>query len=198
MLAKAAAMRPGRFGRRSSAIVMLGLVQVVTVVVAFYLLMDRNGGSDTTILSTAPTTSTTPFATIDGPDAPSTCSAVPTGPLSATLTVCPSSGKAGDVIAMVGGSFVVNSQNVRNSITVLIHWNSAEGPVLAQVQPDKHGNIAVAFAVPTDVPGQYEVVATQRDSNGTDVSGPPRHAGFEVLDGKRGLPPTPATPPGPP
>ncbi|MGH9224506.1 MAG: hypothetical protein ACRD2W_12180, partial [Acidimicrobiales bacterium] len=66
----------------------------------------------------------------------------------ATLNLSSSAGKAGDTVTVTGSSFRVNSTNVAASDAVVLKWNGVEGATLAQVQPDKAGNISATFTVP--------------------------------------------------
>ena len=63
----------------------------------------------------------------------------------------------------------------------MLHWNGVDGATLAQVQPDKAGNISATFTVPDGQPGYYVIVATQRDAKGADVYGTPARASYQIL-----------------
>ncbi|MEW6153194.1 MAG: hypothetical protein AB1673_04265 [Actinomycetota bacterium] len=99
----------------------------------------------------------------------------------ATLNLSSSAGKAGDTVTVTGSSFRVNAQNLSASFPVVMKWNGVDGATLAQVQPDRAGNISATFTVPDGQPGYYVIVATQRDANGTDVYGTPARASYQIL-----------------
>ena len=97
----------------------------------------------------------------------------------ATLNLSSSAGKAGDTVT--GSSFNVNSSNLAASFPVVLKWNGVEGATLAQVQPDKAGNISATFTVPDGQPGYYVIVAVQRNATGADVYGTPARASYQIL-----------------
>ena len=99
----------------------------------------------------------------------------------ATLNLSSSAGKAGDTVTVTGSSFRVNSTNVANSDAVVLKWNGVEGATLAQVKPDKAGNISATFTVPDGQPGYYVIVATQRNAQGVDAYGTPARASYQIL-----------------
>ena len=99
----------------------------------------------------------------------------------ATLNLSSSAGKAGDTVTVTGSSFNVNAKDVAASFPVVMHWNGVDGATLAQVQPDKAGNISATFTVPDGQPGYYVIVATQRDAKGADVYGTPARASYQIL-----------------
>ncbi|MEW6153060.1 MAG: hypothetical protein AB1673_03585 [Actinomycetota bacterium] len=99
----------------------------------------------------------------------------------ATLNLSSSAGKAGDTVTVTGSSFNVNSQNVANSFPVVLKWNGVDGATLAQVQPDRAGNISATFTVPDGQPGYYVIVATQQNAQGADVYGTPARASYQIL-----------------
>ncbi|MEW6153065.1 MAG: hypothetical protein AB1673_03610 [Actinomycetota bacterium] len=99
----------------------------------------------------------------------------------ATLNLSSSAGKAGDTVTVTGSSFNVNSQNVANSFPVVLKWNGVDGATLAQVQPDRAGNISATFTVPDGQPGYYVIVATQHNAQGADVYGTPARASYQIL-----------------
>ena len=99
----------------------------------------------------------------------------------ATLNLSSSAGKAGDTVTVTGSSFRVNSTNVANSDAVVLKWNGVEGSTLAQVKPDKAGNISATFTVPDGQPGYYVIVAVQRNAQGADVYGTPARASYQIL-----------------
>jgi hypothetical protein len=100
----------------------------------------------------------------------------------ATLNLSSASGKAGDTVTVTGSSFNVNSKDVTQSFPVILHWNGVDGAALAQVQPDKAGNVSATFTVPDGQPGYYVIVATQRDpKTNADVYGTPARASYQIL-----------------
>jgi hypothetical protein len=99
----------------------------------------------------------------------------------ATLNLSSAAGKSGDTVTVTGSSFNVNSQNVAASFPVVLKWNGVEGATLAQVQPDKAGNISATFTVPDGQPGYYVIVAVQRNAQGQDVYGTPARASYQIL-----------------
>jgi hypothetical protein len=105
----------------------------------------------------------------------------------ATLNLSSAAGKPGDVVTVTGSSFRVNSNNVEASNPVMLRWNGVDGPVLAEVKPDRAGNISATFTVPEGQPGYYVLVATQRDANGVDAYGTPARASYQIL-GPNGQP----------
>ena len=99
----------------------------------------------------------------------------------ATLNLSSSAGKAGDTVTVTGSSFRVNAQNVDSSFPVVLHWNGVDGATLAEVKPDRAGNISATFTVPEGQPGYYVIVATQRDAKGVDQYGTPARASYQIL-----------------
>jgi hypothetical protein len=99
----------------------------------------------------------------------------------ATLNLSSSAGKAGDTVTVTGSSFSVNAKDVTASLPVVLHWNGVDGATLAQVQPDKAGNISATFTVPDGQPGYYVIVATQRSPQGADQYGTPARASYQIL-----------------
>ncbi len=97
----------------------------------------------------------------------------------ATLNVSSATGNPGDVVTITGSSFAV-AKATETPTPVVLHWNGAEGPELAQAVPDSAGNVSMTFAVPQGSPGYYVLVATQRDAKG-DKYGTPARASFQIL-----------------
>ncbi len=78
----------------------------------------------------------------------------------ATLNLSESAVSPGQSIDITGSSF---STAEKGGQAVQIHWNAANGPVLASVNPDPTGNVA-AVKIPADAkPGYYVLVATQAE-----------------------------------
>lgn len=79
----------------------------------------------------------------------------------ATLNLSESAVSPGQTIDITGSSF---STAEKGGQAVQIHWNAANGAVLASVNPDPTGNIAAAVKIPADAkPGYYVLVATQAE-----------------------------------
>lgn len=95
-----------------------------------------------------------------------------------TLAVEQGSGPVGQTITGTGRSFT--RIEVGNVEQVKIRWGSVSGPVLYEARPDSGGNISFSFAVPDVAPGQYIILATQRNPDGTQVPGTPARASFQV------------------
>ena len=98
----------------------------------------------------------------------------------ATLNLSSAAGKPGDTVTVTGSSFNV-AKDVAASSPVVLHWNGVDGATLAQVQPDKAGNISATFTVPDGQPGYYVIVATQRNAQGVDAYGTPARASYQIL-----------------
>ncbi|MEW6153682.1 MAG: hypothetical protein AB1673_06800 [Actinomycetota bacterium] len=99
----------------------------------------------------------------------------------ATLNLSSAAGKPGDTVTVTGSSFRVNAQDVASSFPVQLRWNGVDGAMLAEVQPDRVGNISATFTVPDGQPGYYVLVATQRDAQGVDTYGTPARASYQIL-----------------
>jgi hypothetical protein len=81
----------------------------------------------------------------------------------ATISLSSGSGRPGDMITLVGTSFLVPRASAGTSPTpVVIHWGASDGPVLATATPDRTGTISATFNVPDGAPGNVIIVATQR------------------------------------
>jgi hypothetical protein len=94
-----------------------------------------------------------------------------------TLELSPATGLAGTVATVTGA-------NWRNSETVVLHWNGADGTEVGRLTSDAKGAISGSFTVPREaIPGYYVVVATQRDEKGADAYGTPARGNFQVLPG---------------
>ncbi|MFN2504678.1 MAG: hypothetical protein ABR540_10730 [Acidimicrobiales bacterium] len=99
----------------------------------------------------------------------------------ATLNLSSSSGGPGDAVTVTGSSFRVNAKDVAASDPVVLHWNGVDGATLAEVRPDKAGNLSATFTVPEGQPGYYVIVATQKDAKGVDAYGTPARASYQIL-----------------
>jgi hypothetical protein len=75
---------------------------------------------------------------------------------------------------------------------VQIRWNALDGPVLAEVTPDKVGNISASVTIPQAPPDNYVIVAVLKDARGADTSGTPSRAQFQIQGGAGTATPQPA------
>ena len=112
----------------------------------------------------------------------------------ATLNLSTGSGRPGTAVTFTGAGFAVPRASTGLSPTpVVVHWEWEDGPVIAEVVPDRYGSISAQFAVPETRPGTYIIVATQetpRRAPGAPEDqaptyfpepGTPARASFEVL-----------------
>ena len=99
----------------------------------------------------------------------------------ATLNLSTASGGVGDTVTVTGSSFRVPRTADQPVLPVVLNWNGADGPVLAETTPDAAGNISATFAVPEGQPGYYVLVASQKDAEGVDAYGTPARASFQIL-----------------
>jgi hypothetical protein len=112
----------------------------------------------------------------------------------ATLNLSTGSGHPGTTVTFTGAGFAVPRTGSGLAPTpVLVHWEWEEGPVIADVVPDRYGSISAQFTVPETRPGTYIIVATQKtprpvagapeDQPPAYVAEPgtPARASFEVL-----------------
>lgn len=112
----------------------------------------------------------------------------------ATLILSSSKGRPGATITLTGASFIYpRSTSGQAPTTVVVHWQSETGPVLAESVPDRFGSISAVFTVPDAQPGIYVITATQltaRVPAGAPPDAPPSlfaepgtpaRASFEVL-----------------
>jgi hypothetical protein len=98
----------------------------------------------------------------------------------ATLNLSSNTGGPGDSVTVTGSSFRV-ARGSEPTNPVVLHWNGADGKELANVMPDKAGNISATFTVPEGQPGYYVIVATQRNAQGVDDYGTPARASYQIL-----------------
>lgn len=96
----------------------------------------------------------------------------------ATLNLSSTTGKPGDVITVTGSSYRMPADAPNG---VQLRWNGLDGPVLAEVRPDRVGNISATFTVPEAAPDNYVIVAVLRNGRGVDTSGTPARAQFQIL-----------------
>lgn len=112
----------------------------------------------------------------------------------ATLNLSTGSGGPGTTVTFTGAGFAVPRASTGLTATpVVVHWESEEGPVIAEVVPDRYGSISAQFTVPETRPGTYIIVATQKTPRRTPGAAPdqapaffaepgtPARASFEVL-----------------
>jgi hypothetical protein len=93
----------------------------------------------------------------------------------ATLTPSTPSGDPGSTVTITGHAFDPASN------PVVLHWNSAQGPVLGTAQPDASGDIAVTVTIPKDAEtGYYVIIGSQTDKTGAPVFGTPARMSFQV------------------
>jgi hypothetical protein len=112
----------------------------------------------------------------------------------ATLNLSIGAGRPGTTITFTGAGFAVPRASTGLTPTpVVVHWEWEDGPVIAEVAPDRYGSISAQFTVPETRPGTYIIVATQktpRRAPGASQEEPaalfaepgtPARASFEVL-----------------
>ncbi|HET7487055.1 MAG TPA: hypothetical protein VFJ85_03945 [Acidimicrobiales bacterium] len=94
----------------------------------------------------------------------------------ATLSITPAAGNSGQLVSGVGARFGAADKNS----PVEVHWNTADGPLLATVVPGVNGAISFSFTAPDGAPGYYTVIAVQKTPAGLPVSGTPARATFAL------------------
>lgn len=112
----------------------------------------------------------------------------------ATLNLSTGAGRPGTTVTFTGAGFAVPRASTGLSPTpVIVHWEWEDGPVIAEVVPDRYGSISAQFNVPEARPGSHIIVATQktpRRAPGAPSDQPPAYfsepgtparASFEVL-----------------
>lgn len=112
----------------------------------------------------------------------------------ATLNLSTTSGRPGAAVTFTGASFVgARASNGFVPTPVVVRWRDKDGPVLAEVTPDRFGSISASFTVPDVTPGTYVILGIQdtprRASNAPADAAPalvaepgtPARASFEVL-----------------
>lgn len=112
----------------------------------------------------------------------------------ATLNLSIGSGWPGTTITFTGAGFAVPRASTGLTPTpVAVHWEWEDGPVIADVVPDRYGSISAQFVVPEARPGTYIIVATQKTPRRAPGApedqapayfaepGTPARASFEVL-----------------
>jgi hypothetical protein len=99
----------------------------------------------------------------------------------ATLNLSTASGGVGDTVTVTGSSFRVPREAGQPVMPVVLNWNGADGPVLAETTPDAAGNISATFSVPEGQAGYYVIVGSQTDAEGEAAYGTPARASFQIL-----------------
>jgi hypothetical protein len=98
----------------------------------------------------------------------------------ATLNLSTASGGVGDTVTVTGSSFRTATGD-NPVMPVVMNWNGADGPVLAETTPDAAGNVSATFSVPEGQAGYYVIVASQTDAEGEAAYGTPARASFQIL-----------------
>ncbi len=98
----------------------------------------------------------------------------------ATLNLSTASGGVGDTVTVTGSSFRTATGD-NPVMPVVMNWNGADGPVLAETTPDAAGNVSATFSVPEGQAGYYVIVASQTDDEGVAAYGTPARASFQIL-----------------
>jgi hypothetical protein len=112
----------------------------------------------------------------------------------ATLNLSTPSGRPGATVTITGASFVVPRAATGLPTTpVVVRWQDKQGPILAEVTPDRYGSISATFTVPDVTPGSYVILGFQETpkwpaNGGPDAApvyvaelGTPARTSFEVL-----------------
>ncbi|HEX2048646.1 MAG TPA: hypothetical protein VHF27_12840 [Acidimicrobiales bacterium] len=80
----------------------------------------------------------------------------------ATLNLSATSGRPGATVTITGASFIgARATNNFVATPVVIRWNDKDGPVLAEVTPDRRGAVSASFTVPDVSPGTYVILGIQ-------------------------------------
>lgn len=112
----------------------------------------------------------------------------------ATLSLSTNNARPGATITFTGAGFAVPRASTGLSPTpVVVRWQGDDGPVLAEVTPDRYGSISASFTVPEVTPGTYIILGVQRTARAVagappdaapayfSEPGTPARASFEVL-----------------
>jgi hypothetical protein len=126
----------------------------------------------------------------------------------ASINLSSTFGKPGDAIVVTGSGFsggvegpmegmdmgAMDMANMGSTASlgvrppVVLRWNGPTGHVLTSAIPDRTGSISVTINIPETQPGQYSLVAVQKNAQGYDVYGTPARATvFVTADGKAPL-----------
>ncbi len=117
----------------------------------------------------------------------------------ATLNLSTMSGKPGTLVTFTGASFAgPRPANGFVATPVVVRWQDKDGPVLAEVTPDRQGTISASFTVPEVPPGTYVILGIQETARRLPDAPPdaaptyfaelgtPARTSFEVLAPGRG------------
>lgn len=80
----------------------------------------------------------------------------------ATLSLSVGLARPGATVIVTGASFAPARTADAPASTVVLHWQTRYGDVLAEAVPDRRGSIATTFTVPQVAAGTYVIVATQQ------------------------------------
>ena len=124
----------------------------------------------------------------------------------ATLNLSTARGEPGTTVTLTGASFAVPRASTGLTPTpVVLRWHADDGPILAEVTPDRYGSISASFTVPQATPGTYIILGIQRTPRPVPGAPPeqapalytepgtPARVSFEVLapGGRAALKPPP-------
>ncbi len=112
----------------------------------------------------------------------------------ATLNLSTTSGEAGTRVTLTGAAFAYPRASTSQPPTpVVLRWRDKDGPILAEVTPERNGSISASFVVPNVPPGTYAILGIQETPRRmpdapADAApvylpelGTPARASFEVL-----------------
>jgi len=100
----------------------------------------------------------------------------------ATLSLSTPNGRPGTTVTFTGAGFAYPRAGSNQAPTpVVVRWRDKDGPILAEVTPNRFGSISATFTVPEATPGTYVLVATQKDARGVDAYGTPARASYQIL-----------------
>src|SRR3712207_4761418 len=73
----------------------------------------------------------------------------------ATLSLSTSSGRPGTTVTLTGASFAVPPRAATglSPTPVVLRWKDKDGPILAEVTPERNGSFVASFTVPDVTPG---------------------------------------------
>lgn len=109
----------------------------------------------------------------------------------ATFNLSTAAAEPGATVTFTGASFVVPRVGSDLPTTpVVVRWGAEDGPMLAELTPDRYGSVSGSFTVPEVTPGIYIILGFQRTPRVVDEDRPPTYfsepgtparASFEVL-----------------
>ncbi len=112
----------------------------------------------------------------------------------ATLNLSATSGRPGATVTFTGASFTgARASNGFVATPVVVRWKDKDGPILAEVTPDRRGSISASFTVPDVTPGTYVILGIQETARRPPDASPdaapayfaepgtPARASFEVV-----------------